>query len=394
VSRHVVFTAWTGPERLALGKHDGTTATTGELTVDHATGAREYADPHRDGAVSRYERATWTSPEVSTGFPAGDLIVSWNATTPLGSWLEVEVSAALSDGTRTPWYVLARWAESDEDILPTSVTGQDDDLAEVQADVLRVRPPRGVVSYRVRLHLMRRPGAASPSVRLVGAMASESPDGQTVQRSPGGGAEGRLLDVPAYSQQLHRGEYPHWDSGGASWCSPTSTTMVLAYWGRLPDPAEYAWVDPRFRDRYVDHAARHTYDYSYQGAGNWPFNTAYAARYGLTAFVTRLRSLTEAEQFIKAGIPLVVGVSFTEDELSGAGYGTGGHLLTIVGFTEQGDVVSNDPASHGVPDNAQVRTTYDREQFENAWMGMSGGVTYVIHPPEVALPPRPQEPNW
>jgi hypothetical protein len=57
-------------------------------------------------------------------------------------------------------------------------------------------------------------------------------------------------------------------------------------------------------------------------------------------------------------------------------------------------VVSNDPASHGVPDNAQVRTTYDREQFENAWMGMSGGVTYVIHPPEVALPPRPQEPNW
>jgi hypothetical protein len=246
----------------------------------------------------------------------------------------------------------------------------------------------------VRVNLMRRPGGESPSVRLVGVMVSDAPSGRPVPRSPGGGGEGRLIDVPAYSQQLHRGEYPHWDSGGASWCSPTATTMVLAYWGRLPEPSEYAWVDPRFQDRFVDHAARHTYDYSYRGAGNWPFNTAYAARFGLTAFVTRLRSLTEAEQFIKAGIPLVVGVSFAEEELAGAGYGTQGHLLTIVGFTESGDVVSNDPASHGIASNAEVRTTYDREQFENAWMAVSGGVTYVIHPPDVALPPRPDEPNW
>ena len=114
----------------------------------------------------------------------------------------------------------------------------------------------------------------------------------------------------------------------------------------------------------------------------------------MTAFVTRLRSLTEAEQFIKAGIPLVVGVSFGEEELAGAGYGTQGHLLTIVGFTESGDVVSNDPASHAIASNAEVRTTYDREQFENAWMAVSGGVTYVIHPPDEPLPPRPDEPNW
>lgn len=85
MSRHVVFTSWTGPARLAAGKHDGTTVRTGELRIDHATGVHDYTDPHRDGPGERFERATWTSPEVCTGFPAGDLVASWNATTPPGS---------------------------------------------------------------------------------------------------------------------------------------------------------------------------------------------------------------------------------------------------------------------------------------------------------------------
>jgi hypothetical protein len=110
--------------------------------------------------------------------------------------------------------------------------------------------------------------------------------------------------------------------------------------------------------------------------------------------VTRLRSLTEVEQFIKVGIPLVVSVSFKEHELEGAGYDTHGHLLTVIGFTEDGDVISNDPASHMVASNEEVRTVYGREQFENAWLPTSGGIVYVIHPPDVPLPPSPAEANW
>jgi hypothetical protein len=110
--------------------------------------------------------------------------------------------------------------------------------------------------------------------------------------------------------------------------------------------------------------------------------------------VTRLRSLTEAEEFIKAGIPLVVSVSFKESKLDGAGYGTNGHLLTIVGFTADGDPVVNDPASHLVASDTQVRVAYDREQFENAWIGHTGGIAYVIHPDDVPLPTAPAEANW
>ena len=169
--------------------------------------------------------------------------------------------------------------------------------------------------------------------------------------------------------------------------------MVLAYWGTGPTPADIAWVAPPV-DAVVDHAARQVFDYAYDAAGNWPFNTAYAARFGLVAFVTRLRSLTEAEAFVAAGIPLVASVSFHESELTGAGYSTGGHLLVIRGFTREGDVVVNDPASHLVADNAQVRAVYGRAELEAAWMRGSGGIVYVIHPRAVPLPNPPAQVNW
>jgi hypothetical protein len=87
-----------------------------------------------------------------------------------------------------------------------------------------------------------------------------------------------------------------------------------------------------------------------------------------------------------------VSVSFKSHELDGAGYGTNGHLMVIVGFTTDGDVVVNDPASHLIPDDGQVRTVYDRAQFENVWIPHSGGIVYVIHPASVPLPPS--NGNW
>ena len=55
-----------------------------------------------------------------------------------------------------------------------------------------------------------------------------------------------------------------------------------------------------------------------------------------------------------------------------------GHLMVVFGFTPAGDVVVNDPASHLVADDNQVRVTYRRNQHEKAWLGGSGGTAYVI----------------
>jgi hypothetical protein len=166
--------------------------------------------------------------------------------------------------------------------------------------------------------------------------------------------------------------------------------MVVEYWGRGPTVDDLAWVDPRYADPGVDAAARGTYDAAYHGTGNWPFNTAYAARYGLEAFVTQLPSLAAAEPFLRAGIPLVASIAARPGELQGFLFsgGTNGHLVVIVGFDAAGNPIVNDPAAWT---DAGVRRVYARGQFERVWLRGSAGTVYVIHPPEVPLPPPPAD---
>lgn len=393
--RHIAWTGWSTGTDFAAGALDGVVVDGGELALGVPTGTRTYTDPHGNGGARTYDTGTWTSPVVEPGFDLTELVASWNATTPTGTWVEVEARGTSSLGL-SKWYVLGRWASGDEHLHRTSVPAQGDDVATVAIDTLVTREGVTLDDYQLRVTLHREAGTTgTPRLSLVGAMASALPEKvKKTGASPSGGAEGIVLDVPTYSQETHIGHYPEFDNGGEAWCSPTSTAMVLDYWNAGPTDAETAWVDPTDADPQVDHAARFVYDYNYQGAGNWPFNTAYAGTRGLEAFVTRLRSLQEAEQFIKAGIPLVVSLSFKKSELDGAGYGTNGHLLVIVGFDENGDVVVNDPASHLIPSNDEVRVTYDREQFESAWVGHSGGISYVIHPESTPLPPAPAEANW
>src|SRR5258707_11120480 len=203
------------------------------------------------------------------------------------------------------------------------------------------------------------------------------------------------LPVAPLSKEVHTRQYPQWGGGGEAWCSPTSTEMVVEFWGKGPTPDDLAWVDPSYADPSVDFGARSTYDAAYRGTGNWPFNTAYAARFGLDAFVTQLRSLAEAERFIRTGIPLVASIASGPGELDGFLFsgGTNGHLVVIVGFDASGPPIVNDPAACS---NATVRRGYDRAQFERAWLRPSSGPVYVISPPEVPLPPPPEDapPNW
>jgi len=397
--RDISYHMWTSTTDFLAGTHDGTNVSDGALTFGTSTGSTSYVDPFGDGSARSYDRTIWTSPVVDPGFGLTQLIASWNATTPPGTWVEVAMSGRTDLGTSTKWYVLGRWSSGDDtaagDIHRTSVPSQGDANGSVAVDTFVAGTGRSLDRWQLKVTLYRLSGTTqSPTVRSVGAMGSRLPDEKKVAASPLGGAEGVVLDVPTYSQETHVGHYPQWDGGGEAWCSATSTAMVLDYYGAGPTAAETAWVDPSDPDPQVDHSARTVFDYAYDGAGNWPFNTAYAGTRGLDAFVTRLRSLTEAEQFIKAGIPLVASLSFKKGDLPGAGYGTNGHLMVIVGFDAAGNVVVNDPASHLIASNDQVRTTYDRAAFENAWVPHSGGLVYVIHPADHPLPPVASQPNW
>ncbi|WP_093801911.1 peptidase C39 family protein [Streptomyces sp. Wb2n-11] len=350
-----------------------------------------YTDPHT-GATSIWESATWTSPVHRSTVPATEIIASWNAHTPAGTWIAVELRGTYTDGTTTPWYVMGRWAAGDADIRRTSVDGQSDGRSSVWTDTLSVDDattgPR-LASYRLRLTLHRKPGTGlTPTVWRLGAMASDIPDRFTVPASRAGVA--RELVVPRYSQNTHIGQYPEYDNGGEAWCSPTSSQMIIEYWGRELTAEDLAWVDPAFADPQVCHAARFTFDYQYDGCGNWPFNAAYAATYeDMNAVVTRLHSLADLETLVGAGIPAITSQSFLEEELTGAGYGTAGHLMAVIGFTPEGDVIANDPAS---PGNEAVRRVYRRREWENIWLRTkrynasgkvasgTGGVCYLYWP--------------
>ncbi|MFJ7149777.1 peptidase C39 family protein [Streptomyces sp. NPDC100445] len=392
--RPIDYRAWTTYADWRSGTAEGTRPFSGRrpgLAIGVPAGRTDYTDPHT-GTTATWEYGTWTSPVHRLPTPATEAVVSWNAHTPEGTWLQAELRGTYSDGTDTPWYVMGRWASGDQDIKRTSVDDQSDGRSSVWTDTFAVDDPGTglrLASYRLRLTLYRRPGTSlTPTVRRFGAMGSDIPDRFTVPASTPGLAQ--ELAVPRYSQEIHQGQYPEYDNGGEAWCSPTSSQMIIEYWGGRLTAEQLSWVDPSYADPQVDHAARSTYDHQYQGCGNWPFNAAYAATFtGVQGVVTRLASLTDLETLIAAGIPAITSQSFLKTELTGAGYGTSGHLMTVIGFTAEGDVIANDPAS---PDDEAVRRVYRRREFENIWLRTkrynasgkvvsgSGGVCYLYFP--------------
>ncbi|WP_433391806.1 peptidase C39 family protein [Micromonospora sp. KLBMP9576] len=409
----VAYRGFRLPADAGLGDLSGLRAGGRGLELADPTDRLDHTDA--DGQTRRYAAGCWTSPPVPAGFAVRDVVPSWTGDTPDGCWLRVELRGCHDGSPTTRWYVLADWAADDHALRRTSVPGQRDADARVDTDTLVVLDAP-VTGWQARVTLLRPEGSdATPVLRAVGAVAAgprpaaataaagpdsaaTTPAGGTATTTPAGGTAtttpagwGTVLDVPRYSQRLHAGVHPQWGGGGDSWCSPTCTSMVLAFWDAAPAPDRYAWVAPPGPRPVVVHAARNCYDHAYAGAGNWPFNTAYAGLHGVDAFVTRLRSLAEAEAFVAAGIPLIVSAAFRRGEVPGLDYDTAGHLMVLVGFTDAGAPVLNDPYA---PDDDAVRRTVDRDRFETAWQGGSGGVTYVLRPPGVPLPPAPEQPNW
>lgn len=290
-----------------------------------------------------------TGPE--TPAPAfTELIPSWNAVTPAGSSLTLEVRAKQAAGWSN-WYSFGTWMSADG---RSSLDGQKDAAGALNTDTLSLKAPASAYQYRVTLRgpVQLSLLAFTTSTKAVKLSFSVSDKA----------AWGKVLNVPQRSQMIYPG-------GGEVWCSPTSTSMILAFWGiQVTVPA----------------AAAATYDKAYDGTGNWPFNTAYAGSLGLRAFVSRLPNLAAAESYISAGMPLAVSLGWKAGELPGAAVpSSSGHLMVLVGFDRAGNPVLNDPAA---PGDASVRRSYPRAAFERLWQEHSGGTVYVMAPPTVTLP--------
>jgi hypothetical protein len=228
-ARRISHTQWDTSAELRSGTATGARVSHGRVVLD---GSGQRSRAYRG---TTYDEGRWVSPWTSAGFGLTELVASWSARTPGDSWVEVSVRGRSADGATSSWDVLGRWASGDRYVRRTTVSGQADDLASVNVDTWVASRAAGLASWQLRVSLLRRVGAASPSPSLdaVGAMASRLPSGPPAPSSPGPG-RGIVLDVPRYSQMVHRGQYPQWGGGGEAWCSPTSTAMVLGYYDALP----------------------------------------------------------------------------------------------------------------------------------------------------------------
>ncbi|MFD0632094.1 C39 family peptidase [Catenulispora yoronensis] len=401
----VRFDRWTSWADFVSGHSEGALALPGRrlgVVIGQPIGQVSYTDPYLN-TTAEYEYAVWTSPSRRLDFGATQLTAHWNAETPQGTYIKVELLASMEDGHQDTW-VMGIWASGDGDIDRTSVNGQSNAYGEIDTDTWSSETGHSLRSYKLRLTLLRRVGShASPRVWQIGATASAVPNRTTVPATTPGPATGITLNVKPYAQNIHKGQYVQYGGGGEAWCSPTSTEMVVEFWGKGPSADQLAWVDPTYADPSVDQAARFSYDYGYEGTGNWPFTCAYAATYGLDAMVVRLNSLHEVEVLIAAGFPVVTSQSFTKAE--NGYYASDGHLWAVIGFDANGDVIVNDPASNS-DDN--VYTVYPRRMFETVWLRTnytkadgspgygSGGIAYLIKPHGKALPRvvDPRNPSW
>ena len=348
----------------------------GELRLD-PTPATPGTDPYGAGGYrggTFYNGGSFivgqaTSPVTATREGFSEAIASWNARTPAGTWIETLLRAKI-DGRLTKYYNLGVWASNSSAVARHSVRAQGDADGFVAVDTLILDDKLRGDGFQLTFRLFSERPDVTPTVG--GASLALSSGYNKIGEFMAGNPTlwHRVLPVPECSQMV----YP---DGGTVWCSPTSTSMVLAYWSGDTGPCE----------RRVWAAVDGVYDWVYDGHGNWPFNTAYAATQGLEAEVARFESMADAERWVAAGIPVVISYYWDIGDLAGAPIpSSGGHLAVLVGFDAAGNPIVNDPAAAG---DAEVQRTYLRAELEHRWVKKSGGTAYLIYPTGHAVPASP-----
>jgi len=302
--------------------------------------------------------AILTSQVIKSRIPWDELIVSWNAETPPTAWLRIEACAVYPD-RQSKWYVMGLWTGDPARHPRRSVARQKDADGDVDTDTLiLVRP-----AERVRVRITLGSGNKQlPRLKFLGLSLLDT-SAKPAPLPPNRAAWGKLVDVPERSQMAYE--------GGEVWCSPATTSMLLAHWRKRLNRPEL--------DREVPEVVRNVFDPQWDGTGNWVFNTAYAGSFrGMRAYTARLSDVAEIEDWIARGLP--VGLSVCYNRLRGKSRDPSGHLVVCVGFTETGDAIINDP---GTREN--VRKIFPRANLIDA-LAYKKNAVYLVYPETGRLP--------
>jgi hypothetical protein len=303
------------------------------------------------------------SPPIHSGIPWNQLVISWNAKAPAATFLEIE-AAAIWEGRRGGFYKMANWSLEGSSHPRSSIGNQKDSEGRVDTDTLILSQRADAAQLRVTLG---RGGDSQPALHFLG-LSFANTKAQPLTKPPNRAAWGRIIATPERSQ--------FGDADAKGWCSPASLSMVLSHWATI--------LERPAMDLSVSAVAAAVYDPGLPGTGNWSFNTALAGSFnGMRSYVTRMDDLSEVEDWIAADIPVVLSARW--DWLRpGRPSAPAGHLVVCVGFTENGDVVINDPAAH-LDRDGKVRQVYKREDVLHAW-NKSAHAVYLVYPENTPIP--------
>jgi hypothetical protein len=321
---------------------------------------------------------TWTGPEVEAVFPFDELIASFNVTTPGSTGVTLDVRIE-QDGAWSPWVYLQSWGKTlTPPDRPTHWDG-----GRVRVDTMFLDKPATKYQARVSFASFEYdPSAPRPAIRRLSVCYSgivTDPDRRAkILRGSSGpstrpsslGNWARDLDVPFRGQ----GDDRNPKAIRKLICSPTSTSMVLQFYGFDRPTVENATAiyDP-FNDLF----------------GNWGRAVARAGEFGLDAYLARFRNWDQVHALIARGVPVIASIRFRKGEVKGFLYEfTRGHLLVIRGFKPNGDVIVNDPARK----NQGNGVIYKADEMAKAWFN-HGGVGYVIERPKADAPARFPSPD-
>ncbi|HVF14021.1 MAG TPA: hypothetical protein VM942_05435 [Acidimicrobiales bacterium] len=217
------FAPWSGA---------GTVVTPGgELSLDRATAVTE-SDPHPAGGYlgrNFYNAGTYVvgegvSPVTPTGMGFSEVIASWNADTPPGTWIETNVRARVGEGRFTRFYNLGIWAEGSSTLQRHSVRDQRDADGSVSVDTLTLDPKLVADAFQLEFRLFSAVPGAVPSVVNASVVVSTPPGGDRIAVPGDPGRWGKSCPCPSAHSR----------------CTPTAGRS-----GAAPPPRRWSWATGR-----------------------------------------------------------------------------------------------------------------------------------------------------
>lgn len=284
---------------------------------------------------------------ISKALPINDffaLVMSWNALIDEASRMTFSIAIG-HDGLFSDFYIMGYWTQDYKSSFPH----QDDDSATINIDTLI--PKIAVSSIKIKC-LIRASETNETALRNISITTKPSERNMVIDHDLLGASniivpKRAQLSIPDIGRRI---------------CSPTSLSMLLAYYD-YPEAPEIV--------------AEHVYDQGASIYGNWSLNASYAGGFNdLYARVEYIDDFSLVVDYLRLGIPMALSIKTSHlTDLDGSimAY-PNGHLIVLRGLEMIDGLwygIVNDPAAYEAED---VERRYLLDELIAAWTGY----TYVV----------------